>query len=358
MTVHWRLPILVSLLAMLIAVLAGTAVYGQASCVETITDDGVIAGEWTTSCSSAVEGRGYARYYSFELTESSVVAITLYSNDADTYLYLREGGRSGEILYGNDDDGSTSRSSIAATLPVGTYTIEATTYSAGETGEFGLAVYGIAEGDSDDIRLVIAPGPGHIHHKTGEGASDLIAFNLYDVYAGAIFRNPYGGDEHDFSYGFILRYSGADSPYVRFYVHSDGWWRLSSGDIVYQGTSSDITDSEGNSNHLSITIVGKYAVLRVNGQLLQGSNGEEEFDIGPGTARGTVWISNGVVEGSARTGDITRYYGPFVYEVFADQRIDDIEEAGLFADRVSRLSELEDFQSAGDQTIDFEPINH
>ena len=115
-------------------------------CVETVSRDGSVSGEWSSGCQSQVSGRGYARYYTFTLARESEVTITLAreSGDADTYLYLRSGeARSGDFLHENDDDGGTSRSQIAETLAAGTYTIEATTYEAGQTGSFTLTVSGL-----------------------------------------------------------------------------------------------------------------------------------------------------------------------------------------------------------------------
>ena len=87
----------------------------------------------------------YARYYSFTLTEGSDVTITLESS-TDPYLYLREGAaKSGTAAHENDDIvvGTDTDSRIQATLVDGIYTIEATTYSAGETGSFTLTVSGL-----------------------------------------------------------------------------------------------------------------------------------------------------------------------------------------------------------------------
>ena len=113
-------------------------------CGQTLTGDGTVTGEWAAGCNSEAAERGYARYYTLALAQESAVAITLESQDADTYLYLREGeARSGDYLYRNDDDGATSRSSIQETLAAGTYTIEATTYGEGETGSFTLTVAGL-----------------------------------------------------------------------------------------------------------------------------------------------------------------------------------------------------------------------
>ena len=98
----------------------------------------------TDDCDSQAAGRGHARYYTFILTQESEATITLESEDADTYLYLREGdARSGDYLHQNDDDGGTTRSTIQETLAAGTYTIEATTYSEGETGSFTLTLSGL-----------------------------------------------------------------------------------------------------------------------------------------------------------------------------------------------------------------------
>ena len=73
-------------------------------CGATVTADGEFNGEWAEGCDSELSDRGYARCYSFTLESESEVSITLESNDADTYLYLRAGeARSGEFLYENDD---------------------------------------------------------------------------------------------------------------------------------------------------------------------------------------------------------------------------------------------------------------
>ena len=125
---------------------------GSDSCVETLSANGSVTGEWSSGCQSETEAQDdsgsypFARYYSFTLAQESEVTITLElaSGDADTYLYLREGdARSGDFLYENDDDGGTTRSEIVATLGAGSYTIEATTYEAGQTGTFTLTVSGL-----------------------------------------------------------------------------------------------------------------------------------------------------------------------------------------------------------------------
>ena len=108
----------------------------------TLTSPHDLVGEWTSDCQSATQGRGYARFYTFSLTQETRVTINLDSDDADTYLYLREGeAKSGDYLQENDDhEGSTSRSLVQSLLPEGTYTVEATTYHQNATGTFTLSI--------------------------------------------------------------------------------------------------------------------------------------------------------------------------------------------------------------------------
>ena len=99
-------------------------------------------------------------------------------DDVDTYLYLRSGtAQSGGHLYENDDhDGSTSFSQIQETLVVGTYTIEATTYSAEETGGFTLTV-----SRRDPATAPPGPGPDLVLNSPSVSASGVDpgdSFNL------------------------------------------------------------------------------------------------------------------------------------------------------------------------------------
>ena len=123
-------------------------------CLATITGDGTIDGNWDGTCPSNREpepyggsGARFARYYSFALDAAADVSIMLTSSE-DTYLYLLDGtGKEGPDLYENDDitPGSNLNSRIEQRLPLGEYTIEATTYYSQKTGEFTLEVSGIGE---------------------------------------------------------------------------------------------------------------------------------------------------------------------------------------------------------------------
>ena len=138
------------------------------NCVDQLPNDMRVAGTWHTDCTSditAPQGRGdrYARFYTFTLSAESDVTITL-NSDEDAFLYLRAGISSdGAALYENDDYNypASTDSRIEETLEAGTYTIEATTYTAGVTGDFTLTINGI--GSLLDDRAALVP----LHNATG-----------------------------------------------------------------------------------------------------------------------------------------------------------------------------------------------
>ena len=123
-------------------------------CLTTITSDGEVSGSWDGACASTNrpldedepdDGDYNARYYTFTLSERSDVTITLTSADADTFLYLLGGvGRDGRVAHFNDDiESGNTNSEISQTLEAGDYTVEATTYGSGITGDFTLIVSGV-----------------------------------------------------------------------------------------------------------------------------------------------------------------------------------------------------------------------
>ena len=131
------------------------------SCVAALSGDGAITGQWADDCESENRTGSYARYYSFTLEVESEVTITLES-EVDTWVYLLEGsGRSGGVRYDNDDIDSDNRDSqIKETLVAGSYTIEATTYRAGDTGTFTLTVSGLGPGEPPQVLIGTASVDG------------------------------------------------------------------------------------------------------------------------------------------------------------------------------------------------------
>ena len=153
------------------------------SCVENVSGDGMISGGWNSDCPSESRSGSYASYYTFTLAETAEVAITLESS-VDTFLYLREGaGRDGNVLHENDDivSGNTN-SRIQQTLSAGIYTIEATTYDAGATGQFTLAISGLT--------AVVTPTPEPTPTPIYTSATDRAALvALYDATGGTNWTN-------------------------------------------------------------------------------------------------------------------------------------------------------------------------
>jgi len=132
------------------------------TCVQPLPDDRTANGHWASDCPSTSRSGSYASYYTFTLGESAEVTITLES-DEDTYLFLLEGaGKDGAQVADNDDHasendctaalGNSTDSCITESLDAGDYTIEATIYDTGVTGDFTLTVTGLDGG-------TVAPPP-------------------------------------------------------------------------------------------------------------------------------------------------------------------------------------------------------
>ena len=289
------------ILSLLAAVLV-PAVLTQDGCTETLDRDGTVSGEWAAGCTSQTtapgEGDGirYARFYTFTLDESSEVSIVLESSDADTYLYLREGhAKTGRVINLNDDDGGTDRSRIQEILSDGSYSIEATTYSNGESGDFTLTVSGLSGPDTRNrLVLVKEPGPGHFHHDTSRYSNGAVyhavATDIYDVRAEALFENPHGADEGHFSYGFVLRNNGRD-PAIFFIVYSSRQWRIvMEGEVIHEGAAPSLRTGKHDKNYLIVAAVGKWVSARLNGTLLRTNNGHSGFGVGSETGSGVVFV--------------------------------------------------------------------
>ena len=111
-------------------------------CVRLLAQEGPNFGGWAEGCQSRVPGRGYAQFFNLVVLSAVEVTLTLKSDNADPYLYLREGfALEGPALHANNDISTGSANSqIRAYLESGTYSVETTTYSPGQTGSFTLEV--------------------------------------------------------------------------------------------------------------------------------------------------------------------------------------------------------------------------
>ncbi len=129
------------------------------SCLTTLTDSGDTTGQWADTCPSHSESDNDSRYYTFQLEQSANVTIKLKST-INGYLYLRHGynSRAGAALYEDDDGGAGTNAKIRETLAAGTYTIEATTHAALQSGDFTLNVNGVPARPATPL-VSISAGP-------------------------------------------------------------------------------------------------------------------------------------------------------------------------------------------------------
>ena len=202
---------------------------GTDPCAATaITADGTTDGTWASDCQSMVADRGYARYYTFTLAQESAVTIEL-TSDLDTYLYLRTGdARSGNALHENDDiasGGVNLNSRISETLPAGTYTIEATTYSEDEPGSFNLSITGLDGSDDDEEEMEMEPG----EEETGQ--CEATAINA-DGTTSAAWAEDCQSQQRDMSYARYYTFTLAQEAQVTIELTSevDTYLYLRTGD--------------------------------------------------------------------------------------------------------------------------------
>ena len=162
-------------------------------CITPIDGSGTFVGRWDDTCLSEYRPQDtepggqadsdyYARFYTFTLDAAARVTITLTSDDyppVDTFLYLRTGEeKGGAAAAENDDISSSNRNSriVEYRLEPGTFTIEATTYHSGETGEFTLIVDIEPVGEppeppEPDVKYIsISSGANHVCAIAADGS--------------------------------------------------------------------------------------------------------------------------------------------------------------------------------------------
>ena len=160
----------------------GTSTARAGACIETVVGTTTIYGTWESGCESTARAGSYARFYTFTLDDPGDLAVTLES-ELDTYLYIREGeGTSGHIVHEDDDDDhsvfnltSSTDASISESLESGTYTIEATTFHAGLSGNFTLNVHIEGEPVADCTEYSESPG---LAEKVAAGDLPSVCYRL------------------------------------------------------------------------------------------------------------------------------------------------------------------------------------
>jgi pimeloyl-ACP methyl ester carboxylesterase len=118
---------------------------GGGSCQTAVALNQSISGALDALCTSAHRGGRFAKYFTFSVSASTLVTISMNASSFDTYLFLLSGTGSGGTAIASNDDYDATNSRISQTLPAGTYTIEATSYDT-SVGIFTLQLSGTASG--------------------------------------------------------------------------------------------------------------------------------------------------------------------------------------------------------------------
>jgi len=130
---------------------------GGGSCTVPVDCPATVNGSWTSGCVSERRRESYTIRYTFVGTAGQAVTIDLSSNAVDPYLYLA--APDGTVEASDDDSGDHWNARITRTLrQTGTYTIEATTYYAGLSGDFTLTLTGC--GTRGGIPMPRSPNDG------------------------------------------------------------------------------------------------------------------------------------------------------------------------------------------------------
>ena len=202
----------------------------------------IIDDYWDTDCGSVNRpdaGDTYARFFAFVLNEEADVTVTLES-DKDAYLYLMEGeGEFGRILHENDDrDGTNPR--IRTTLQPGSYTVEATTYEIGATGDFMISVETSALDGRPPVTCV------DLDILTGMESGHVIGIEYFFDSDCASMNRPDDGEYHaryaelqlKFPAHVIISLTSEHDPYL-YLLEGEG----ATGAVLYENDDSDGTNS-------------------------------------------------------------------------------------------------------------------
>ena len=143
-----------------------------------LTASQTVMGAWASDCPSTAKSGSYAEYYTFTLNAPTQVEMNLTSS-VDAYLALRQGaGRDGTMVASNDNVGSRNpNSAINMMLAAGDYTVEATTFFAGQTGDFTLSVRPLQE--TEDLGTLA----GSVDRSSSMWVSDYMSTKQAGSYA-------------------------------------------------------------------------------------------------------------------------------------------------------------------------------
>ncbi len=205
-------------------------------------------GSWASDCASLARDGSYSRFYNFTVDTTGYgnptfntakpYKISLASSDADAYLILREGGRTaGPAIAESDNIGAAptqTNAQLLIDLSSGTYTVEATTAAAAETGAFSLTV--------------LEPSQAcHTSFASLGGGRAQIASGLYN-------GNSCAGEKYSADFGRFYTFSAAYDGVLRVEVDStDNMAAILRNGATKSGTilvDDDANVASGSSNNV------------------------------------------------------------------------------------------------------------
>ncbi len=242
----------------------------------TLGEDEDVNGGWRSDCASTDRADTYARFYSFTLTATQRVNISLTSEHADTYMQLRSGSATtGTALVANDDVdsvGGAVNSFISGSLAAGGYTIEATTKQAkaGADGLFRLAMniptdcsparsFGTVDGSAATIAGTFASDC--VSRARAGSHARFFTFTLKDAARVDFHLQPF---DHFRFYSTNRHSDGDASPDTVIPVYRDSLMWLRAGDGTLSGAHiarADTYSSPGATTRMAATLeAGTYTL--------------------------------------------------------------------------------------------------
>ena len=217
---------------------------------------GVVSGAWSGDCLSFNRPGSYARFYAFTLDEDSEVFITLVSEDANTYLYMQEGaGTTGRSF--RSQGSPEGYSNIEDWFAAGTYTIEAATHEAEQTGSFTLSVNRPGEPDDcvENMPTAVITGSWDSDCASGRRPGSYARFYTFTLAeASAVMIELESGDAG--TYLFLLQGAGRTGRVLEDYGSERGSAQL--GHTLSAGTYTIevATYGGGQTGEFTLTVNG------------------------------------------------------------------------------------------------------
>ena len=199
--------------------------------------------DWCGSINRPDAADTYARFFTFDLTVEADVTITLESEE-DAYLYLMRGNvERGVVLY-EDDDTEGTDSFIRTTLQPGSYTVEATTYEIGVTGDFRIGVETDALDGRPPVTCITEMGRVHSHSSY-----------IYPIYIDGDCKSvsrPDDGGYHALYFSLPLKFPAEVT--ITLTSEEDAYLYLLDGEGVTGAVLYENDDTEGTNSRIEATL--------------------------------------------------------------------------------------------------------